>query len=137
MSINTLSIDDLFDTNDLFDSAAHFEASLAELETPTTIAEKRRIVAYSDEYYEWIDQPKPKAKITAVDIIQASSNGKDCKACNRTGKYRIHKHNIDIPCAKCAGKGYITPIDEARSKAYTARRSAGLPMDASHTDYIH
>ncbi|URQ88251.1 MULTISPECIES: hypothetical protein [unclassified Pseudoalteromonas] len=139
MSINTLSIDDLFDTNDLFESAAHYEASLAEVDTP--VAEKIRIRAYSAEYYEWIGQsipmPEKSPEIKAVELIKASSNGKACRACDGTGLYRIHKHNKDIPCAKCAGKGYITPIDEARSKAYTARRNAGLPMDASHTDYIH
>lgn len=139
MSNNMLSIDDLFDTNDLFESAAHYEASLSELDKP--VAEKIRIRAYSDEYYQWIgkDIPMPEKKPTASaqELIKASSNGKTCASCSGTGKYRMHKFNQDIPCAKCAGKGYITPIDEARSKAYAARKSAGLPMDSKHTDYVH
>ena len=139
MSNNMLSIDDLFDTNDLFESAAHFEASLAELDKPKT--EKIRIRAYSDEYYQWIGKDIPmsekKPTIDAQELIKASSNGKTCTACSGTGKYRMHKFNQDIPCAKCAGKGYITPIDEARGEAYMARKRAGLPMDAKHTDYVH
>ena len=86
MSNNMLSIDDLFDTNDLFESAAHFEASLAELDKPKT--EKIRIRAYSDEYYQWIgkDIPMPEKKptIDAQELIKASSNGKTCTACSGT-----------------------------------------------------
>lgn len=145
MSTNTLSLDSLFDTDDLFGSAATYEATLNALDAPVETEEeeieKIRIRAYSEEYYQWIGKriptPEKSPEINAVEAIVESVAGTHCKACNGTGLYRIHKHNKDIPCAKCAGKGKVTAIDEARSRAYAARRAKGLAMSTSHTDYLH
>lgn len=133
---------------DVFESALNFENQLEGNTTfevvsaySTPLAEKRRIRAYSPEYYEWVGIEQPKPKKTAQEVVQAvikaSSNGETCKGCDGTGKYHLYKYNKDIACAKCAGKGYTTPIDTARGKAYQQRKVSGLPMDTSHTDYVH
>ena len=53
MSTNTLSLDSLFDTDDLFGSAAAYEATLNALDAPVETEEeeieKIRIRAYSEE----------------------------------------------------------------------------------------
>lgn len=123
---------------DIFDSAAEFDAELM-FNAPTVreVAEKVRIRAYSKEYYQWIGQPMPSSPIRSVAQIAADAMGKKCKSCAGTGLYRLHKFNKDIPCAKCAGKGIVTMIDEARTKAYIERRASGKVMSTSHTDYVH
>lgn len=135
-------IPDLFDSADLYsdelDANLMFEVVTAG--TPV-LTEKVRIRAYSARYYEWIGQPMPVAEkapqIRSVAQIAADAMGKKCKSCAGTGLYRLHKFNKDIPCAKCAGKGIVTMIDEARTKAYIERRASGKVMSVSHTDYVH
>lgn len=119
--------------DDIFESAANYEAMLKEQEKP----EKIRIRAYSPEYYEWIGGPKSTPPTPAKQLVMESSHGKKCTCCKGTGEYHLTRSNTYVSCAKCAGKGYVTPIDEARSRAYFKRRTEGQPMDTSYEDYIH
>ncbi|WP_165735040.1 hypothetical protein [Pseudoalteromonas sp. C8] len=138
MSNNTLSIDSLFDMDDLFGSAAAYEATLDATETPT--AEKVRIRAYSSEYYTWIGQcipmPAKSPKINAVDQIVTSAKGTACKRCNATGIFALN-NGTATTCYKCAGSGTITAIDEARTAKYWARKNSGQAMSKHYTDYVH
>lgn len=134
--LNVTSISELFKGLDLFESAANYEAML---EAEEQQQERIRIRAYSPEYYEWIGEskPTPPAPSAARQLVMESSHGKKCTCCKGTGQYHLTRSNTYVSCAKCAGKGYVTPIDEARSRAYYQRRTEGQPMDMSYEDYIH
>lgn len=136
MSINTLSFDSLFDTDDLFGSAALYEQTLTATVAPK--ADKVRIRAYSDDYYKWLshDMPAPvkTPQILSVEQIVATAKGKPCKRCDETGTFVLDSGKKTI-CYQCAGSGRITAIDEARTAKYWERKNSGATMDKHHSQY--
>lgn len=132
-------VDDLFQVDDLFESAAHYGAALAEIESaaekPAEVVEKVRIRAYSDDYYKWLAMDsKARAKIEVSRIVE-EAKGSGCSRCGGTGIFQFDNGNRGV-CHQCAGSGTVTAVDAARTAKYWKRLESGASMDKHYSQYM-
>lgn len=88
---------------------------------------KRRIVAFSQEYFAWLKElAKPRKVVAALKkLVQEREHKEACPCCEGTGVYVGRSYTTR--CARCKGKGFLYPADIQARKKWEDARNAGLP----------
>jgi len=101
---------------------------LAELlQQPVVAKAKRRIVAFSREYFAWLkEMAKPRKAVAVLKAVLTEREAKEqCPCCGGTGEYVGAAYTTR--CARCKGKGYLFPADIMAHRKWEDARAAGLP----------